>query len=47
MLFIINFTSQGYAVPQNYNPADFYIKKLAVIPSQREECIERVYVILY
>ena len=39
-----SYSSQGHTVPRNYNPADFYIKTLAVIPAQREECIEKVYV---
>nr|QUF59467.1 ATP-binding cassette transporter Abcg-like2 [Brachionus angularis] len=36
------FKSQGYILPTNYNPADFYIKKLAVIPSERESCLQNV-----
>lgn len=39
----INFNhSQGYAIPNNYNPADFFIKKLAIAPLDKEVCLERV-----
>lgn len=30
------FNSQGFPVPTNYNPADFYINTLAVVPSNKE-----------
>jgi hypothetical protein len=34
----IFFNSIGLHLPQvNYNPADFYIKTLAIIPSKKEE----------
>ena len=33
------FSSQGHPVPQNFNPADFYINKLAVVPSNKEESV--------
>ena len=36
------FTNQGFCCPKNYNPADFYIKTLAISPLSREECKERV-----
>ena len=36
------FESQGYHVPSNYNPADFYIKTLAVVPANKEICLKRV-----
>ena len=36
------FNSQGYRVPYNYNPADFYIKNLAIVPASREVCLRRV-----
>jgi hypothetical protein len=39
----LNFNfSQGYAIPVNYNPADFFIKKLAIAPLDKEVCLERV-----
>ncbi|CAF0898548.1 unnamed protein product [Brachionus calyciflorus] len=36
------FKNQGMELPPNYNPADFYIRKLAVIPSDREKCLKNV-----
>jgi ABC-type multidrug transport system ATPase subunit len=30
------FSTMGYQVPSNYNPADFYIKKLSIPPSDRD-----------
>jgi len=41
----------GLHVPQlNYNPADFYIQILAIIPSKRDECkmiVEVIFGFLY
>ena len=34
--------SQGLYCPKNYNPADFFIQKLAIVPTKKQECIERV-----
>ena len=28
-----------------FNPADFFIQKLAIVPTKKQECIERVNVI--
>ncbi|RNA15896.1 white isoform X1 [Brachionus plicatilis] len=36
------FESQGYKVPVNYNPADFYIKTLANVPSDKENSLNRI-----
>ncbi len=36
------FKTQNLDVPFNYNPADFYIKNLAIAASDREACLERV-----
>jgi hypothetical protein len=36
------FESQGFHVPYNYNPADFYIKNLAVVPSDRENSLKQI-----
>lgn len=36
------FTSQGFICPSNFNPAEFYINKLAISPFKREECIATV-----
>jgi hypothetical protein len=34
--------SNGFHLPKNYNPADFYIKTLAMIPTNKEECISNI-----
>ena len=31
------FQSQGFVCPPNYNPADFYIKSIAISPFDREK----------
>ena len=36
------FASQGYCVPVNYNPSDYFIKTLAIVPSDKENCLTRV-----
>lgn len=36
------FEQLGYPVPTNYNPADFYIKKLAIAPNDREGSLETI-----
>ncbi len=36
------FAAQGFNIPKNYNPADFFIKTLAIAPASRDECKERV-----
>jgi hypothetical protein len=36
--------SQGYLTPKNYNPADYYIQKLAISPFEREESSKRALV---
>ena len=36
------FKAQGYSIPLNYNPADFFIKTLAINPFERENSIEVV-----
>jgi hypothetical protein len=33
------YLSQQLFCPRSYNPADFYIQKLAIIPTKREECL--------
>lgn len=38
------FASNGFTCPSNYNPADFYIQYLALVPSNREESLERIQV---
>lgn len=37
----------NYRCPANYNPADFYIKTLAIEPNNREICKQNVKVSLY
>ena len=36
------FSSVGLPVPANYNPADHYIQRLAMVPAQREQCLENI-----
>lgn len=35
----------GHIIPRDYNPADFYIKKLAVLPNKKEKCLNDLKVI--
>lgn len=39
------FESMDFKCPSNYNPADFYIKTLAIEPNNRELCKEKVKVV--
>ena len=32
----------GYQCPTNFNPADYFVMTLAVVPGREEECRERV-----
>ena len=34
--------SQQLPCPKNYNPGDFYIQKLAIVPTKKEECLQKV-----
>ncbi|RNA30832.1 ABC subfamily ABCG [Brachionus plicatilis] len=36
------FESQGYQVPVNYNPAEFYVKTLAFVPSDKENSLDKL-----
>ncbi len=36
------FNSQGFSVPSNYNPSDFYIQTLSISPVNREESIKTI-----
>ncbi len=36
------FTMNGYKCPSRYNPADFYINKLSISPTDREKSLETV-----
>ena len=36
------FASQGYNLPLHYNPADYYIEKLAIVPNEKEKSIETI-----
>ncbi|PAV56537.1 hypothetical protein WR25_14910 [Diploscapter pachys] len=36
------FASCGHVCPRNYNPADLIIHKLAVVPNEEDECIQRI-----
>lgn len=37
-----HFSSIGYRCPENYNPADFYVQELAVIPGRELECRKKI-----
>lgn len=41
------FSDVGYPCPENYNPADFYVHTLAIVPGNEEECREKVHVGIY
>jgi hypothetical protein len=34
--------SQQLSCPKSYNPGDFFIQKLAIVPTKKEECLEKV-----
>ena len=36
------FQSVGFQCPRNYNPADHYLKVLAIAPGEESECRQRV-----
>jgi ABC-type multidrug transport system ATPase subunit len=36
------FASHGFIIPENYNPADFYIQNLAMVPSNKEVSLENI-----
>ena len=35
-------SSLGYSCPELYNPADFFVFTLAIVPGKEEECREKV-----
>lgn len=35
----------GYIKPPDYNPADFFIKKLAVLANEKDKCLNDIKVI--
>ncbi|CAG0919855.1 unnamed protein product, partial [Notodromas monacha] len=37
------FNRHGYACPPNFNPADFFIHTLAIVPGDEENCRKRVF----
>lgn len=39
-----NVKSMNFVCPSNYNPADFFIKTLAISPFDKQACQERVQV---
>ena len=42
IIYFLITSSQGYKCPHNYNPADFYIQKLAIAPSNKESCLKQM-----
>ena len=49
-IFTINvylLSSQGFPVPNQYNPSDHFIKTLAIIPGETESSVERINVLIY
>ena len=41
------FNSIGIQVPRDFNPADFFIRTLAIIPGQEDECRLKVFQIKF
>lgn len=41
------FSNQNLTCPPNYNPADFYIQKLAIVPTKKDECLKNVNVSVF
>jgi len=39
---LIFYESVGYTCPLNFNPADFYIKTMAVVPGKEADCLQRI-----
>lgn len=39
---LIFFSRIGLRCPSNYNPADFYVQQLAIIPGKEDECKRKV-----
>ena len=39
------FSRLEYRCPSDFNPADFYVQTLAIIPGKEEECNERIKVL--
>ena len=48
-LLILNFIylSNGFSCPANYNPAEHFIKILAISPFDKENCLQRVKVYIF
>lgn len=43
-IFLVNIYSLGYPCPVNFNPADHFIRTLAIVPGDEENCRKRVQV---
>ena len=39
------FSKLGFQCPTNYNPADFYIRELAIVPGKEGKCREKAEVV--
>ena len=37
-----HFNSLGMICPNNFNPADFYLRLISTIPGRESECEERI-----
>ena len=42
MIQLITWFSQQLSCPRSHNPGDFYIQKLAIVPTKKEECLQKV-----
>lgn len=42
MISSFDFSRFNMEIPRNYNPADFYIQKLAIYPKTREENLAQI-----
>lgn len=42
ILYMFSSNSQGFLCPPSYNPAEFFIQKLSVIPGEEDASLERL-----
>ncbi|XP_015785595.1 protein white-like isoform X2 [Tetranychus urticae] len=36
------FSQLGFKCPSNYNPSDFYVQQLSIVPGNKEQCLSKV-----